>query len=212
MELIHFGKKLKQAMDKSGLTRKEIAEKASVPEPNFYKMFKSKDIKVIALLKLANALDVPLQYFFEIKESQLVEELKKQLEHEKTKSKLLEEHIRFYDQQFGMLIGLLKALEKTDESKTELYTLINPEEQQKIHLSSVLNIYYKMITSGNKLPEKEEMFVKYATKFLNIVELRQVIIENIHLYPVDIQEAISEQTPEIAENEYIDFEKIWKNL
>ena len=105
MESIHLGKKLKQAMDKSGLTRKEIAEKASVPEPNIYKIFKSKDIKVITLLKLVHALDVPLQYFLEVKESQLVEELRQKLEHERLQTKLLKEYVRFYDQQFGMLLG-----------------------------------------------------------------------------------------------------------
>ena len=212
MESVHFGKKLKQAMDKSGLSRKEIARKAAVPEASIYKMFKSKDIKVKTLLKIAKVLDVPLQYFFEVKDSELVEELRQQLEHERLQTKLLEEYVRFFDQQFGMLIGLMKSFEKTSEGASEFLTLITPEEQQKIPLSSFINIFHNMITSGNKLPKKDDMYVRYTGKFLNIIEVRKSILENIHLYPVEIQEIFTEWIPEQTENEYIDFEKIWKNL
>jgi hypothetical protein len=68
-----------------------------------------------------------------------------------------------------------------------------------------------MFTSANKLPEKEVMYVKYTGLFLNITEVRQAILENIHLYPVQIQEIFSDQAPDKAENEYIDFERVWKN-
>jgi transcriptional regulator with XRE-family HTH domain len=212
MESIDMGQKLKQAIKKSALSRKEIAHKANISEPNLYRLFRAQDIKVKTLMKLAEVLDVPLQLFLEFKESQVVEELRQQLEHERLHTKLLEEYVRFFDQQFGMLIGILKSVEKTSEGASEFLTLITPEEKQKIPLSSFVHTFFKMITSGNKLPQKEEMYVKYTGKFLNIIEVRRSILENIHLYPLEVQEIFAEWIPEQTEDEYIDFENIWKNL
>jgi hypothetical protein len=56
------------------------------------------------------------------------------------------------------------------------------------------------------------MYVKYTGLFLNINEVRRAILENIHLYPVQIQEIISDLAPDKAENEYIDFERVYKNI
>lgn len=75
-----------------------------------------------------------------------------------------------------------------------------------------LGIFHEMITSANRLPDKEKIYIKYTGEFLNIIEVREAIKENIHLYPIEIQEIFTEFIPENTQNEYIDFEKIWKNI
>jgi hypothetical protein len=106
-------------------------------------------------------------------------------------NKVMEEQMRFFDQQFSILIGILKDSEKVSEGSSECLTLINHKVQIKIHLSTFICIFHKMITLANKLPEKKEkMYVKYMGEFLNIIEVSQAIMDNINLYPVEIQETL----------------------
>src|SRR4030042_7056885 len=122
MENTDLGKKLKEAMNKSGLRRKEIAKRAEIPEVNLYKLVKAKDIKLKTLMKLAKALDVPIQYFIETGDDKVAEELRQPIETLKLRNRVLDEQIRGIDQQIGVFIEILKNTEEDSKSPSQMFT------------------------------------------------------------------------------------------
>ncbi|HJZ41339.1 MAG TPA: helix-turn-helix transcriptional regulator, partial [Bacteroidales bacterium] len=193
---------------------KEIAAKSGVPVSTIYKLVKSTDIKVSTLLKLAGVLDAPLQFFFNVENSELVTELNVLLQEERSKVSFLENVLETLGQQFDFMIQILKELEKQDSDKTEtiFYTQLLPVDTKIIPLSSFFYIYQKMIKSANQLPGKEEMYLKYAEKFLNIVEVRKIIKENPLFIPGRIKDVFTEELDNKAVDEYIDVRKLWKSI
>jgi plasmid maintenance system antidote protein VapI len=211
---IHIGLKLKEAIAISHLSKKEIAARAGIPEQTFYKLIKSRDIKVIALLKLAGAMDTPLQFFFNVEDSRLVTELKETVKEERSKVSYLEKTVKNFGQLIDMGIQILKELEKQnpDDSKKLFLTQILQEETKAIPLSSFIYIYQKMIKASDQFPQKEEMYLKYAEKFLNILEIRKVIKENPLFIPGKIKDVFTEELDNKAVSEYIDVRKLWKSI
>lgn len=108
-----------------------------------------------------------------------------------------------------MLIGMLKDFEATAEGEeADFLTMITPHNKKKIPLSRFIDIFYNMMITGND-PKKEGWHLKYSNEFINIVEVRKSVLNNIHLYPQEIREILSEVTAGNPEEDYIDMQKIW---
>jgi len=213
-DTIHIGRKLKQAMDESRFTRKEISRKTGIPDITLYKLVKSPDIKVSTLMKLAGFLEVPLQFFFNVENSELVTELNEALLEERSRVIYLEQALENIAQQFELLLQIIKELEKQapDNSEKKVFTQLLPGETTPITLSSFLYTYQKMIKAADPSLQKEEMFLKYAERFLNILEIRQIIKENPLFIPGNIRDVFTEELDNKAVDEYIDIRKLWKSI
>lgn len=206
-----LGQKLKEAMDNSGFSRKVIADRAGLKESNLYKLMKGNDIKLKTLLKLVKVLDIQIQDFIETQDDKLVEELRQTIANLELKNRVLDEQIRSIDQQVGVFIEILKNIEEDSKSPSPMYTLITLEGEKKITLSDLLQIFHRMVMFSNILPHKMDLYYKHTSLFFNIIEVRRAAEQCLHLYPMEVQEIFSSMDPELAENQYIDFEKIWKN-
>lgn len=213
IETFNIGEKLKQAVKESRLSWKEIAEKTKIPEQTLYKLAKSKDIKVHTLLKIAYVLDTPMEFFFGVTENDLVKELRKLLDEERSKKDLLTKTLEIAEQQFSMIITLMKELEKQEKpsQQTKLTLVESDGETKEISFSHFFMIYMRMM-SASRSPNKEEMYWKYAQQFFNIIEIREALKGNPLLIPGGIVGILGETIENQAVDAFIDLKEIFKNL
>ena len=57
--------RIRKLIDNNNLTIREFAEKIGVSEPGIHNMFRTNDMKVSTLQKIADYFDVPITYFFD---------------------------------------------------------------------------------------------------------------------------------------------------
>ena len=57
--------RIRKLIDDRKLTIREFAEKIGVSEPGIHNMFRTHDMKVSTLQKIADYFDVPITYFFD---------------------------------------------------------------------------------------------------------------------------------------------------
>jgi len=57
--------KIRRLIDDNNLTIKRFAKKIGVSEPGIHNMFRSHDMKVSTLQKIADYFEVPVTYFFD---------------------------------------------------------------------------------------------------------------------------------------------------
>ena len=57
--------KIRKLIDDNNLTIKRFAKKIGISEPGIHNMFRSQDMKVSTLQKIAVYFEVPITYFFE---------------------------------------------------------------------------------------------------------------------------------------------------
>jgi len=57
--------RIRKLIDDKKLTIREFAEKIGVSEPGIHNMFRTHDMKVSTLQKIADYFDVPITYFFD---------------------------------------------------------------------------------------------------------------------------------------------------
>ena len=57
--------RIRKLIENNNLTIREFAEKIGVSEPGIHNMFRSNDMKVSTLQKIADYFDVPVTYFFD---------------------------------------------------------------------------------------------------------------------------------------------------
>jgi len=57
--------RIRNLLDDKKLTIREFAEKIGMSEPGIHNMFRSHDMKVSTLQKIADYFDVPITYFFD---------------------------------------------------------------------------------------------------------------------------------------------------
>jgi hypothetical protein len=109
-----------------------------------------------------------------VEDSSLVTELKEKVKEERSKVSYFEKAVKNFGQLIDMGIQILKELEKQnpDDSEKMFLTQILQKETKAIPLSRFIYIYQKMIKASDQFPQKEEMYLKYAEKFLNILEVR----------------------------------------
>lgn len=213
IETLNIGEKLKVAVKESRLSWKQIAEKTEIPEQTLYKLAKSKDIKVHTLLKLAVVLDTPLESFLGVTETDLVKELKHLLEEERSKNYLLTKTLEIAEQQFSMIITLMKELEMQEKPSQQIkLTLVESKgDTKEITLSGFFMIYMRMM-SASRSPNKEEMYWKYAQQFFNIVEIREALKGNPLLIPGGIVGVLGEIIENQEVDAFIDLKEIYKKI
>lgn len=212
IDMINIGEKLKQAMKESRQSWKEIATKAKIPEPTLYRLITKQDIKVSTLLKLASTLNVPMEFFFGVTETDLVKELKQLLDEERSKNHMLTKALDIMEQQFSMMFSFIKEFEGQESPDKQMkLTLVEREESRKITLSHFFLIYMRMI-SASKVAKKEEMYLKYAEQFLNIVEVRKALKENPLFMPGGSVGILGEIIESNAVDTFIDVKEFFKSL
>ena len=116
----------------------EIANEMEISEANIYKLYRSKDIKVLTLIKLAKVTDLPLNYFLNIEDSERIKELTQKLEEEKMSNNVLEGLIKNQHYYFLQLFDLIANMEEITDSKERL-TLMLPMDTKKSHIAGFLN-------------------------------------------------------------------------
>ena len=57
--------RIKKLIDDNNLTIRGVAEKIGISEPGIHNMFRSQDMKVSTLQKIADFFEVPITYFFD---------------------------------------------------------------------------------------------------------------------------------------------------
>ena len=57
--------RIRRLIDNKKITIREFAEKIGVSEPGIHNMFRTHDMKVSTLQKIADYFDVPITYFFD---------------------------------------------------------------------------------------------------------------------------------------------------
>jgi len=57
--------RVRKLIDNKKITVREFAEKIGVSEPGIHNMFRTNDMKVSTLQKIADYFDVPITYFFD---------------------------------------------------------------------------------------------------------------------------------------------------
>ena len=57
--------RIRKLLDDKNLTIREFAGKIGVSEPGIHNMFRTHDMKISTLQKMADYFDVPITYFFE---------------------------------------------------------------------------------------------------------------------------------------------------
>jgi len=57
--------RIRKLIDDKKITIREFAEKIGVSEPGIHNMFRTNDMKVSTLQKIADYFDVPITYFFD---------------------------------------------------------------------------------------------------------------------------------------------------
>ena len=57
--------RIRKLIDNKKITIREFAEKIGVSEPGIHNMFRTNDMKVSTLQKIADYFDVPITYFFD---------------------------------------------------------------------------------------------------------------------------------------------------
>ena len=209
----NLGDRIKAAIKQSGKSRKEIANEMEISEANIYKLYRSKDIKVLTLIKLAKVTDLPLNYFLNIEDSERIKELTQKLEEEKMSNNVLEGLIKNQHYYFLQLFDLIANMEEITDSKEKL-TLMLPMDTKKIPLSRFFKLIYKFFTLVSNKSENEEEVFKLINILFNIVEFRQLILhppDESFMLPKEIEAFYRETTPIFSkENEYIDFRELGK--
>ena len=213
MEAIFIGQKLRETMDKSGLSRKEIARKAGISEVGLYKLIKARDIKLSTLIKLSNVLDVSIKEFLDIKDFEGKKELTQQLEKEKKRVMMSVGTMRNLADANQQLLDLITIIEENTQSK-ETVTLVLRENTKQIPLSEFYRLAYKFFTMVLDKHYNETEFYKLGNMLFNITEFRQSIFpESDKNYMLrrnikHILHAISIIPGK--EDEYIDFRQLLK--
>jgi transcriptional regulator with XRE-family HTH domain len=209
-ETVNIGEKLKQAIQESRLTWKEIALKTDIREVTLYKLVKKSDIKVSTLLKFAGGLNIPLEFFFGVTETDLIKECKQLLEEERSKNYILTKTLETTEQQFSRLFSIIKEFEKQENPKDQTkLTMVEREGKKTISLSHFFLIYTRMVSAG-KTQGKDDMYLKYTEQFLNIIEIREALKQNPFFIPGVDNGIIGEIIENSSFEEFIDVRQIYK--
>lgn len=62
---MHIGQRIKQIVDKSRITNKELADRVGTSENNIYKIYNKEHVGTEILAKISSVLNVEIQKFFE---------------------------------------------------------------------------------------------------------------------------------------------------
>ncbi|WP_299760910.1 XRE family transcriptional regulator [uncultured Pontibacter sp.] len=62
---MHIGKRIKEIVEKSRITNKELADRVGTSENNIYKIYNKEHISTDVLLKISNALNIEIHSFFD---------------------------------------------------------------------------------------------------------------------------------------------------
>jgi transcriptional regulator with XRE-family HTH domain len=213
LEATFIGQKLREAMDKSGLSRKEIARKAGISEPGLYKIIKAKDIKVNTLIKLSNVLDVSIKEFLDIKDFEGKKELTQQLEKEKRRFMMSMGTVRNLADANQQLLELITIIEENTQSK-EAVTLMLSEDIKRIPLSEFYKLAYEFFTKALSYSKNKAEIYKLINVLFNIIEFRQLIYQKSDkdYYIRRNMQKILQDISIIPgkEDEYIDFRQLLK--
>jgi len=118
----HIGSKIKELIQDSKYSVKEISEKLGISSPNIYRLYERESMETKYLVKLSEIFNVPVGYFFSDKDSksinQEIEDLKKQLA---TQSESLE----FLKKENSMLSELRSNCEEKLTQKMKDYKVLD---------------------------------------------------------------------------------------
>jgi transcriptional regulator with XRE-family HTH domain len=213
MKSTSIGQKLKEAMNRSGLSRKEIARKAGISEIGLYKIFNAKDIKVNTLIKLSNVLDVSIKEFLDINDFEGKKELTRQLEDEKTRIFNIMKYIRNLENAHDRLFDLITIIEENTQRK-EVVTLMLPEDTKRIPLSEFYKLAYDFYIMVPSYPNNKAEIFKLINVLFNFVEFRKEIsrkTDENYMFWRDIEKILQDISIMTGkEDEYIDYLKLLK--
>jgi len=128
----HIGTKIKDLINSSNLSVKEVSEKMGISPPNIYRIYERESVETKYLVKLTEIFGIPISYFFDDVDSKKLESeisnLKKMLELKEGEIKSLKEKIEM----LGKLLDLSESqLKKRVESNNFLASLFNILEDPK---------------------------------------------------------------------------------
>ena len=207
-----LGENLRAAMDKSGMSRKQIAAVSGINVQKIQRILKSDDVSVKALQKITNAIHVPIEEFIDLRVEERIIKVENDLLQKQVIIDTLQEQIKFRDIHLDVLQGLLKIVAGDELFKAKSFTLITKTETKKITLDEIISLVNKAMALAKKAPNRDRRYLSYLSKLFNILEIRRLHAENEHLLPPEIRRALLGPNSKHADSEYIDYRELWKSL
>jgi transcriptional regulator with XRE-family HTH domain len=212
MQPTHLGEKLKQAMNRSSLSRKEIANKAGISEAGLYKLIRAKDIKAGTLMKLVDVLDLTWESFFNSKIDSKLEEIKQSIIRIMAENESLRARNKILEQQQDIVEEYLKALEQRSPGSGTFLRLITTAGIQNISLSTFQSIMRGLFSAMHSYPRRTDRIIRYLGRAINILEYRKYLWRNIYLFEPDIEKSLHKLIRKTGPEEFINDEKIRKAI